>query len=409
MDLKRPTAEKVVLDIMRHFSFRRNYQVAEYFDVTPQTLSGWIKTGEIPPKHMMKYTTEVLNIQAGELPSFGGQPTLTVDPITPNDIGFNTQKFSWVRTKFILSQYSKNLIGIPFASILLVTIYVFLIADPVYTSVSKVLPVSEDGRTSSNGFSGVAAQLGINIPLSIGGTVPWDEIYPEIVQSSDLLAKLLSGVYITEKYGQKLLKEILFTEHGITQYPEEEWFNRAITELRRMIKISKDRLSPVVTLEIEAFEPRFAAELSKNLIEESGQIQRQLKTNRIRKKRLFIEERLTEVSAAMKAQDQILREFREKNRNLSTSPSLQMRVQEMGREADLQNSLYVTLKTQYEKAKIDEVESDDMVQLIDGPNIPAKLTRPRRGLSVILALFFGIFLSIFTIYFKENLLESDQK
>jgi uncharacterized protein involved in exopolysaccharide biosynthesis len=65
------------------------------------------------------------------------------------------------------------------------------------------------------------------------------------------------------------------------------------------------------------------------------------------------------------------------------------------------------LKTQYEKAKIDEVERNDMVQKIDGPNIPVKLTRPRRGLSIILALFFGIFMSIFSIYFRENYLEQN--
>jgi len=407
MDDKKPIAEKVVLDIMSHFGFRRNYQVAEYFEVTPQTLSGWIKTGKIPPKHMMKYTKDVLNLQAEKSPSFTVQPTISSDSVTQDDQRYNTKKFSWVRTKLIITQYSKTLLGIPFAVIFLVAAYVFWIADPVYTSVSKVLPVSEDGSTSSNGFSGVAAQLGVNIPLSMGGTVPWDEIYPEIVQSSDLLATLLGGVYITEKYGQRILKEILFKENRLNKYPEKERFNRAITELRKMIKISKDRLSPVVTLEIEAFEPQFAAELSKKLIEESGQIQRQLKTNRVRKKRLFIEERLIEVSVEMKAKELSLREFREKNRNMSTSPSLLMQVQEMGREVDLQNSLYVTLKTQYEKAKIDEVERDDMVQLIDGPNIPAKLTRPRRGLSITLALFFGIFLSIFIIYFKEHLLESD--
>ncbi|SVB74289.1 uncharacterized protein METZ01_LOCUS227143, partial [marine metagenome] len=395
--------------IMRHFGFRRNYQVAEYFNVTPQTLSGWIKAGEIPPKHMMKYTEEVLNVQAEKSPSFSKQQILNADPIAQADSSINTtQKFSWIRTKLILSQYRKTLLGIPFSVILLVTVYVFWIADPVYTSVSKVLPVSEDGSTSANGFSGVAAELGINIPLSIGGTVPWAEIYPEIVQSSDLLTTLLGRVYNTEKYGQRMLKEILFSENRLTMYPEQERFNRAITELRKMIKISKDRLSPVVTLEVEAFEPQFAAELSKNLIEESGQIQRQLKTNRVRQKRLFIEERITEVSGEMKKMEKELREFREFNRNLSTSPSLEMQVQEMGRELDLQSSLYVTLKTQYEKAKIDEVERDDMVQLIDGPNIPAKLTRPRRGLSVTLALFFGIFLSIFTIYFKEYLLEPDQ-
>ena len=46
----------------------------------------------------------------------------------------------------------------------------------------------------------------------------------------------------------------------------------------------------------------------------------------------------------MKKMEQDLRRFRENNRNLSTSPSLQMRVQEMGREVDLQNNLYITLK-----------------------------------------------------------------
>ena len=93
MDIKNPIAEKVVLDIMRHFGFRRNYQVAEYFDVTPQTLSGWIKAGEIPPKHMMKYTTEVLNVLAKKSPSFEAQSTLNAGQITQVDMGLNTQKF----------------------------------------------------------------------------------------------------------------------------------------------------------------------------------------------------------------------------------------------------------------------------------------------------------------------------
>ena len=175
-----------------------------------------------------------------------------------------------------------------------------------------------------------------------------------------------------------------------------------------MINIIKDRLSPVVTLKVSAFEPLFSAELSNSLIEKSGEIQRQLKTNRVRKKRLFIEERLIEVSGEMKNMEKELREFREYNRNISSSPSLIMKVQEMGREIDLQNNLYVTLKTQHEKAKIDEVERDDMVQVIDGPNIPAKLTRPRRGLSIIFSVFFGFFMAILSVYFRENFMETNQ-
>ena len=53
-----------------------------------------------------------------------------------------------------------------------------------------MLPISENGNTS-NSFSGFASQLGINIPLNIGGKVPWDEIYPEILKSGALLESML--------------------------------------------------------------------------------------------------------------------------------------------------------------------------------------------------------------------------
>ena len=400
-----PKAEEVVLEVMHHFSFRRNYQVAEYFEVTPQTLSGWIKTGEIPPKHLMKYTAEVLGNQEKEKI---GPKTLDLSSSfkETQNVLITTQKFSWIETKKLLKNNVKILFGLPIIITLFMSVYVFWIANPVYTSVSKVLPISEDG-SSSSGFSGVAAQLGISIPLSMGGTVPWDEVYPEIVQSSNLLSTILPESFSTKKYGEISLLDILIKEHNLSKYEEKDLTNRAITNLRKMIKISKDRLSPVVTISVESFEPLFAAELSKMLIEKSGQIQNQLRTNRVRQKRLFIEERLKSVSGEMKKMEKELRNFREYNRNLSSSPSLEMRVQEMGREIDLQSSLYITLKTQYEKAKIDEVERNDMVQQIDGPNTPTKLTRPRRGLSIVLSLFFGIFMSIFSIYFRENYLEQN--
>ena len=391
--------EKVVQNIMSHFGYRRNYEVAKYFNVSPQTLSGWIKNGEIPPKHLIKYNQEVLLSQNKK----------NIIDLNSSDIILSkdsnhmekSQKFSWPATKKIFFKNLNILFGLPIIIILLMSTYLFFIADPVYTSVSKVLPISKDG-SSSNGFSGVAAQLGINIPLNIGGTVPWAEVYPEIIKSSDLLSTMLSDTFLTKKYGKISLLNILDIKHGLSDYPENEIKNRSISELRKMISISKDRISPVVTIKVEAFEPIFASELSKVLIEKSGKIQRQLKTSRIKQKRLFIQERLVTISKDLKKMELELREFREYNRNLSSSPSLEMRVQEMGREIDLQNSLYVTLKTEYEKAKIDEVERENMVQQIDRPSIPSTLTRPRRALSLTLASFFAIFLSIFIIYFKEN-------
>ena len=56
----------------------------------------------------------------------------------------------------------------------------------------------------------------------------------------------------------------------------------------------------------------------------------------------------------MKRMEMELRKFRENMR--ICLPSLQMMVQEMGREVDLQNSLYVTLKLNMKKQKLMRLE-----------------------------------------------------
>ena len=395
-----PTADQIILDVMRHCGFRRNYQVAAYFNVTPQTLSGWIKSGVIPPRHLVKYNNEILKANSKE-----NTPALQMDKSNPSYQGndnVSPQRFSLATVKFTFVKHLRTLIMIPILSIFCALVYLFIIAEPVYTSVSKILPISEDG-TNANGLTGMAAEFGISIPLSMGGKIPWDEIYPEIVQSERLLSSALNNQFMSKKYGNRILLDIIVAEYDLMKYKESERSIRAIAELKKRIIITKDRLSPVVTLSIEAFEAQFAADLSRYIIDKSGQIQRQLKTNRVRQKRLFIEERMTEVSNELDQKEKILREFRENNRNLS-SPALQMKVQEMGREVDLQSSLYLTLRSQFEKAKIEEVDKDDMVQLIDGPTRPIKLTRPRRRLGIPMAILFGVFLAVFIIYFKEHLL-----
>ena len=392
INLKNINAEDIVIDVMRHFGFRRNYQVAKYFDVTPQTLSGWIKSGEIPAKHLMKYSVEILGDKNVS------DNTLKISPFNKNELN---NQFSKKNIKEFFRRNYKSLILPPLITLFLTIIYLFLIADEIYTSESKVLPISEDG-SSSRTFSGLASSFGINIPLNIGGKVPWDEIYPEILKSRNLLKSLLKKEYTTSKYGKMILKEIITNENNLQKYDESGIENRSIDKLRKMIKINKDRNSPIVKINVSTFEPLFASKLSEDLILESSLIQRKLKTSRIKQKRLFIEERLNQVSNQMKIMEKELRSFRENNRNLSTSPSLQMKVQEMGREVDLQNSLYVTLKTEFEKAKIDEVARDEMVQQIDGPNIPTKLTSPRRIETLTFAVFFGIFFSFIIIYLKKE-------
>lgn len=52
------TAQDIINEIMTQNGFRHKYQVAEYFGVTPQSVSTWITSGVIPSKHILKHRSE---------------------------------------------------------------------------------------------------------------------------------------------------------------------------------------------------------------------------------------------------------------------------------------------------------------------------------------------------------------
>jgi uncharacterized protein involved in exopolysaccharide biosynthesis len=391
------SAEEVVMEVMRHFGFRRNYQVAEYFDITPQTLSGWIKTNTIPPKHYMKYEQEIakpLTDKSEKNAVYVNFPAGTAE--------YSSQKkiVPYIISAQLIKKYKTILFILPILCASLSALYVFVLATPKFTSVTKVLPISNDNSTLS-GFTGAAAQIGLAIPTGISSGTPWDELYPEIVLSENLMQNIIAKNMATNKYGSaEVLINILAREGHYTDQDDFIKAKLAIEDLLEMVSIQKFRMSPLVTLKVDAFEPQFAQDISNAILEESGVLLRDLKTRQIRAKRRFIEERLSEVSNEKKMMQEEIRDFREKNRNLN-SPTLLMIEEEMVSELAIQNSVYITLKTQYEEAKIEEVAKTPMIQIIDGPIKPVKMTSPKPAITILLSVFLGFILTFISVYLRE--------
>jgi len=402
LDKNKRTAEEIILDVMQHHGFRRNYEVADYFGVTPQTLSGWVKTNAIPPKHYMKYEKEILS----DLTHATGKNAIYVNlPQNSNDnISAQKSGSSIVFFKSILKKNKYLFLLTVFTAALLSIGYLFL-ATPVYTSVTKILPISEDNNTFA-GFSGVAAQIGFSVPAGIGPSTPWNELYPEIVQSENLMNNLVNKTLSTEKYGpNKFLLDILSEEGGYSHEDEFIKTKSAIEVLQKMISVEKYRMSPLVTLKVNSFEPQLVQDLADSILGISGELLRNLKTRQIKAKRLFIEERLAEVLNEKAIMQEQFRNFLEKNRGLD-SPSLLIREKEMASQLELQNSLYLTLKTQYEEAKIEEVAKTPMIQIIDGPIKPAKMTSPKPMITLFLVIFISFSLIFMIVYLRESSIQN---
>ena len=60
-------SDTLIAKVMKTFGFRHQYQVAEYFGVTAQTLSGWVKTGIVPDKYVMKFQLDVQELDQSKI------------------------------------------------------------------------------------------------------------------------------------------------------------------------------------------------------------------------------------------------------------------------------------------------------------------------------------------------------
>ena len=407
---KQESVEEIILKVMQRFQYRHQYQVAKFFNVTAQTLSGWIKSNSIPPKHLIKYKQEI-ETGTNEEPANKNREVFVLESPLRSDTAidrsaaqannFQYKKISVSSIIRLLKKSKRTLVISPFVLVSLVSVYVFFLAPSVYTSSAKILPISENNSNLSN-LSGLASQFGMNLPT--GGEIQWDELYPEIVRSEKLMEILVQKSFQTEKYqDEQTLLQLLDIENNYRD--ESSKLKLAVEDLKEMIIVQKDRLSPVVSLHVEAFEPRLARDLATEVIAESGKILLDLKTKKVQEKRIFIEARIVEVFNALQEAEKAEEQFRLENKNIIQSPTLTMKIKRLFREVELQNSLYVSLKSQYENAKIEEVQEAAMIQVIDGPLKPVRLTSPRIAISLILALFFGLSLAVFIIYTKEFIFE----
>ena len=155
----------------------------------------------------------------------------------------------------------------------------------------------------------------------------------------------------------------------------------------KTIEISENIETSIVTVSVEASEPKLAADIAKALILELDLHQKKFQTEQIVKKRIFIEERIKEVKINLVKSEEELKDFREQNRNYSDSPSLLLEFERILRELEVQKQLYITLKREYEMTQIKEVEDSDIFHILDEPEIPLNKTRPKKKLIVVLATF----------------------
>ena len=389
--------------LKENFGIDHLADIARELGVSPQAVSNWKARDRVPYKYVL------------EIRKKNQESDIKVSDQRENNISDSNQALSQYSYLQDLEENTVSIIGTlltivkhlriiiipPIIFCILMTIYVLFIAKPVYESTAKVMTSSSSGVSQA---AGIASMFGIKLP---GDNSEPTWVYSEIVMSRTFARRMLKRKFDTKKYGpQKTLLQILTYGDQVPTVGIDILTRAVVDGVIGMIKFEKN--GSFYDLTIRAPEPVFAQDFATALIEELDAQQREynkLKTNQARQ---FIEKRISDTEKELNGAEEILKNFRDRNRRIENSPALLLEQQRLTREVAVLIGVFTTLKQQLETTKIEEVKESSYVIVLDPPEAPLLPSEPKKKQMVILAGFMGIGIGIILSFIKEYVENSNQ-
>jgi uncharacterized protein involved in exopolysaccharide biosynthesis len=294
------------------------------------------------------------------------------------DEATNKQSIDYMQVLSILWS-SRKFIGIVTGIVLVLAIIISLILPESFKSTAILLPDTGKSKLSSlGGMSDLAALAGVNV----GGDASIVKLYPTIIKSESVLKAVIYNKYQTKEYSDSVN---LIQYWRIKEKNPDRDYEVALLNLRTGLDIVMDPKTTVLTMSIETQEPQLAAEILNNTIRVTDNFIRTQRNTNASEQRKWIEARLIEVKEDLSRSENILKDFREKNRSISSSPQLLLDQERLIREMQINSTMYVELKKQNELAKIEEIRTTPIINVLDYARAASKKERPKRSIIVLVS------------------------
>jgi uncharacterized protein involved in exopolysaccharide biosynthesis len=265
-----------------------------------------------------------------------------------------------------------------------------------YTARSTFMPQT---RKQSSSLSGIAAQFGLAMPTTEASQSP--AFYADLVQSRGLLGSVVDTPFEYETEDGTKVKGTL------TDFYKSKGESRALRRdaaIRRLgddVDASTVQKTGVVDLSVTVTQPALAVQINQRLLELLNEFNLKSRQSQAGEERRFTERRLGEVRQDLRAAEDRLQQFLQRNRDIRNSPELTFQADRLQREVTMQQDVYTTLAQAYEQAKIEEVRDTPVITVVQQAEFPV---RPdRRGLVIksILGLMAGLLIGAALAFWRS--------
>jgi uncharacterized protein involved in exopolysaccharide biosynthesis len=288
-------------------------------------------------------------------------------------------RLNWTNILSLLWQ-SRKFICIVTGAITILAIIISLILPETFKSTAVLLPDTDKSKLGLGGsLSSLAAIAGVNV----GGEESVVRLYPTILKSESVLRTVIYSKYKTKEYSDSVN---LIQYWNIKEKNPERDYEVALLNLRTILDVAMDLKTVVLTMSMETEEPQLSADILNNTICVADKFIRTQRNTNALEQRKWIEARLVEVKADLSKAENALKEFREKNRMVSSSPQLLLDQERLMREVQINTVMYTELKKQYELVKIEEIRTTPIINVMDYGRAAAKKESPKRSIIVLVSM-----------------------
>lgn len=300
-----------------------------------------------------------------------------------NSTTFITEEEFDLREIFKTLWSKRIIIGlVSLLSLMLATVYAFVIAKPVFESSALLLPTQ---APASNDLGAAAALLGKK-----SGSSGDLDLYQSLLTSRTVIHKLLLSSMPNRDDSAKGASEPLFKILNIdTAVPFD--IEMATYSLSNSISVGTKASGEggILEVRIAASQPWLAQEIG-NFVLEIGQEE----LCRIRGDRadVILPQLALVVNRARSEWDSAAKNltwYRDRNRSI-VLPEQLLAVSRLEIEKQAKEQKYLLVRKEYEMQMLEKSKATPPMMILDPANLPPKKSRPKRGAILIAGLFLGL-------------------
>ncbi len=263
-----------------------------------------------------------------------------------------------------------------------------LLISPTYTATTTFVPeTGTQGRLPSGlaGLAGLATQFGVSLGPEASKS---PRFYADILHSRELMEHVLLSHYSDPRNKAQTSADsaTLLSILGVSGRDAADSLYRGVKKLSNRTSVRVDPQTNIVSLSVDEHYPHLAAAVANRFVAYLNAFNAQYRQSQAREQRKFVEQRLVDGERDLRTAEEDLRAFYERNRSWQQSPQLTFEEGRLRRQVEVRQEVYLTLKREYESARIQEVNDTPVITVIDSATAPVRRSKPERILLLAIAL-----------------------